>query len=119
MRFLGSSKAAVGTLGFFSSCSGSEVMAKPSLIKDSLGQSPGGNDRKILPNLPSNSDDRGVELSPRTPPPCPADRFLRALITALIISTSQFFALPNLGPCSACRESLDHVPDTYQRCFDP
>src|SRR4029077_7231298 len=90
MRFFGSSNAAVGTLGALSSCSGSDVMAWPSLRRASLGQSPAGSDRKILPKRPSKSADRGAELSPRTPPPCPPVVFFLALITAFIMSSSQY-----------------------------
>src|SRR5260370_41704108 len=88
MRWPVSSNAAVGTFLSVSRRSGSEVIASPSFRSASLGQCPAGRERNILPKRPSKRDDRGAELSPRTPPPGPPDRRFLAEITAFILSYS-------------------------------
>src|SRR5215213_5940629 len=119
MRSFGSSNAATGIVGSFSSCSGSAVMARPSASNDSLGQSPAGSARNMRPKRPSNSTERGAELSPRTPPPCPDDAFFLALIAALIIRSSnpeKWFSHARRLEC-AWRDD-NHPGDGSQRYVD-
>src|SRR5713101_541842 len=73
MRFLGSSGEAEGKDGSLVSRSGSAVIFLLSANSASLGHCAAGRERNILPKRPSKSEDRGVELSPRTPPPCAED----------------------------------------------
>src|SRR5258708_12869639 len=103
MRLSVSGEAA-GSVGFFVSTSRSEVIFNPSVISASLGNSAAGSERNSRPKRPSNSDERGAELSPRTPPPCAAGCRFFVSITGLVIDPS------SIKGCPVTARSLQYYP---------
>src|SRR5882672_10725707 len=103
MRFLGPSGDAAGRLLSFGSVSGAAVISPARIVRASLSKSAAGKDRNILPKRPSRVEDREVELSPRTPPPCAfGGRVLSFLTVSLMFPPNP--TRQNLP--ASCRRSL-------------